>query len=990
MATFTPADFAGVRTKPASQDTAPQPTAARRSSGAAFSPSDFAGRPGVGVDIPDIGEILSGSGEFAGEMVKEMVEGAAAPVVAATNLTKAFLADPHIGLLDSSDQAGYFQEAGKQGVKGAAFWGSAFAGGKVAGLALKPLWKAVSSGAAGAGLFQTINDLPDYITGDIKSEEYFPNIATAATLGAVTGGVLRTVPGATKGVIKAGNIAIDRIPGAANVRSKVMEHMRTMYSTVSNRFFTSGYETLKRFNLGEVAEGLKAARGSGALLGGRLVGGFHWNTRKLTQPERELMGSLLDTVDFRMDTKAGTGLLLKEFEHRWAEFAPDMAREQFEAVWGAARNEAKRLRFIGQLMQKMGLSTYDPINNEYHMFVLRDSYLPHRFNNPALYRGGGVYREESIRRIMKAKPDWTRERAVDWLDKFANRLEAKIEGIIDPSVSGASPGITGGSTFLRGRSFNLPGFENDVSKILPQYYEFAARRLMNHIHFADMSTTSKAVRAAQEKMFTREEYNALLLKDDVPEQLVMQEIMDAPGGVGIRRDLIEKSQSTIQEVLAKSKEDAFARTASEEAIKARYAKAFAPLEGITNEEEKRLATNIVRRQLGGMESPVYGDLVLQKLARLEVVTKLALGAIAQPSQMMSAVMRTGYKGSLKSLIKTVGNDPDALDFAIRSGVILKGLVRQSEQSLTGTSADFLERVYFTQFDMKSRVYGALQGRAYAEHMAQKFASKANRIDALVFGAGGQFRKLTSGEKSELAKLRKEMVRIEEKLQGVGIDTSTIVKRGGILSKKELLVAAQQVSNDVNFWGDSLSLPEFFRSPYGKYMTQFKSFGFQQSKLIKDHLIKPLMKGDWGPMVRFATLMPAGGEMIANLKGIARARNKRFEQLENPPADVVVVRMAENIANAAGFGLIWDAFEATRFGMAGGFGFIAGPIGTTGIKAYNAVGAAIRGNEKQALRFAIETGAPALTAIGAPAVLPFVAAAAPAASNILMPKRDQAE
>ncbi|MGH2567217.1 MAG: hypothetical protein ACRDGA_02680, partial [Bacteroidota bacterium] len=235
-----------------------------------------------------------------------------------------------------------------------------------------------------------------------------------------------------------------------------------------------------------------------------------------------------------------------------------------------------------------------------------------------------------------------------------------------------------------------------------------------------------------------------------------------------------------------------------------------------------------------------------------------------------------------------------------------------------------------------------------------------------------------------ANVQKQMVILERKLNELGLDTEAIVRRGGYLTQKEMLQAGMRVSGDVNFWGDALSLSEFFRSPYGKFLTQFKSFGFQQSKLIKDHVVKPALQGDWGPITRLAVTMPLGGELIADAKALARGRFDVGGRKEG----VTLERVLENIANGSGFGLMYDAFEATNYGVSGSLGFAAGPIGTTAAKLHVAAGEALRGEPKKLMRFGIETGIPVGVGIVAPRALPLVAAATPAVSNLLLPKRER--
>lgn len=904
-------------------------------------------------------------GEFLAEMGRDTIEGAVAPVSAAWNAGRAILADPTIGVLPASEQEEFAQEAGRQAIKGAAFWGSTLVGGRILGMAAKPLWRAVAAGGAGTGTFQTINLLPEFMSDEgMSPNEYFGSIATAATFGGLTGGVISRVPQGSRWAVRQANRVIDAIPGGARVRTEIGSRISQAYTHASMKFFTSGQEVLKRVGLENVAKQLLLARSTGLFVGGRHVAGFYRNVEGLKQNELELMGSILDRVNFRQPVEEWYRRGLK------AEFAPDMPIKRFNDIFGRAEVESRRLWLVGKMIQRLGVKTYDPDNDTFHSFVLRNSYLPHRIVNADLFRSGGIHRAEAIRKAA-TKYQLTEADATAWVDTFADRL-----AVANGEFASLPPGAVGQSFtahaghYLQGRNLDLPGFETNVRNVLPQYYEHTARRMANHALFGPTDASENAVRTAQLGMFDRQDWNALVrAAPSGAEQLAIEEFKNV-AGQGVKRSLVSPPGPTGTDAVQALKTEAQKSLARTNAIMSRYPRAFEQLGQVQDPELRALSEKIIRRQLGAIENTPYGEGTLRKLAVLEVVTKLALGAIAQPSQMLSAIARTGFRSSIKNMFKAFAGDPDAMDFAIRSGVVLRGIVRQSEQSLTQGGQDFLEKVFFTQADIKSRVFGALQGRSFAEHMARKLALLNKRFPANVRPAGVQ----------------KQMAKIEQKLVGLGLDPGRITARGGYLSEQDMLQAGQTVSGDVNFWGDSLSLPEFFRSSYGKYITQFKSFGFQQSRMIKEHILKPLIKGDWGPVTRFAITMPLGGEIIANLKALARARTGRFE--ENPEPDAVVLRIAENISNAAGFGIAYDAFEATRYGMSGSLGFFAGPIGGTAAKAMTAAGEFSRGEPEKALRLGIETGLPALTALAAPAALPIAAVVSPALSNILLPKRER--
>jgi hypothetical protein len=921
----------------------------------------------VAPQLPGVGDILTG-------VVKDTAEGAVGPFVAGWETAASILSDPRVGLLPAAEQQAHQAKAGDAAIKGAAFWGSMLVGGPIAGLPMRTLFKMGLMGAASASTFEAIRKLPDVYSKQMTLADWTKDVSTAATFGALTGGVLSKTPeaigaatkfaGATNDVMMgAARRVVDAIPGGKPLREAVATYARKAHAQLWHPLFTSGVEVLKKSGLVQLAIQLLETRAGSAILGGKYVAGFLKNIRDLDGDEMMMMGKMLDKIDFR-------NIENDPLAQRVLRAGSPRTEEIFQRAWA----ESERLRAMGEALQKAGVQTFHPDSGEFHQFILRDRYLPHRFVNPEKFLEDGPIRKKAIEAVMNSE-HYMEQDAADWVDRFALRVKDENERFFTDPTRFRS----GSSHYAIGRHIGLPGYETNVSKILPQYYDAVARRLVAHAMFGPTNVTEQAL---QKSLLQKGEAGERLAAVEgepgfqaaVPEgqptaeQLQLFPTEEMMAGRGVPKTRLEPHQpQTVDEILLARRIENLRNAKRNFSVEQRFPRAFAQLESVEDPQMKKLATTILRRQLGAIEATPYGEETLSKLAKLEVITKLALGAIAQPSQMLSGIVRTGWRGAFRNMMKAMAGDPEALDFAMRTGAILRSVVRESEQSLTGGETDFLKKVLFTQFDMKSRVFGALQGASYAEYMGTKLASLLQHPER--FGA------------------KRAIEKIEEKFVGLGLNPAEIAKRGGTLTQDELLRAGQTVAMDVNFWGDSLSLPAFFRSPYGRFLTQFKSFGFQQTKLIKDHVVKPAAewarsggkRGDIGPLTRFALTMPAGGEIISDLKKFARQRKR---------TDVPFERVAENVANGAGFGLAWDAFDATKYGMSGSLGFMGGPILGTAAKGWTAVGSAARGSPEKLVRFGIETGLPAATAILVPGALPAVAAAAPAIANIVQPPPGQ--
>lgn len=925
---------------------------------------------------------LQGPGDIFESVLRDTAEGVVGPFVAAMETGQAILADPAIGLIPAAEQAEHQKKAAEAAWKGAAFWASMAVGGPIANLPMRAVLRMGLAGAASAGAFEGIRKFPHVMDESMKLGDWARDVSIASTFGAFTGGAMsaagpkvaqltaKAAGTSSRAVVNAADAVLDRIPGARKIQEKVAGYTRLAHQHLWHPLFTSGQEVLKKAGVPELALKLLETRSLGAMLGGKYVAGFFRNIRGLSADERMMMGEFIEKIDFK-------NFADDVLAQRVLRMGSPRTQEILQRAWA----ESERLRMVGEAIQRSGLKTFHPDSGEFHQFLLRDKYLPHRFVNHEKFLEDGPIRRKAIAAVMKAK-DFGDEDAAQWVDNFAKRIRDENERfLVDPTSL-----KTGATHYTIGRNIGLPGYETDIGKILPQYYDSVARRLVAHAAFGPTNSTEQALQKAlfqkgklgerlpddapgQQELFATEE-----MAPQRPQQLDLfddgrprgrGEPFREPMGKGLRASPEPAhTPNTLDEIMAARRSAKYKDARQALAIEERYPQAFAQLERITDPKQKQLAYTILKRQLGGVETTPYGEEVLSALAKLEVVSKLALGAIAQPSQMLSAIVRTQWKGSFKNFLKAMSGDVDAMDFAMRSGTILRSIVRESESSLTGGETDFLKRVYFTQMDVKSRVFGALQGASHAEFMAKKLTDYVSKVGTRPF-------------------LQKEINKLEEKFVKLGLNPKAIVDRGGHLTEDELLRAAQTVSTDVNFWGDSLSLPAFFRSPYGRFLTQFKSFGFQQSKLMKDHLVKPAMewvnsggrRGDIGPLTRFALTMPLGGEAIADLKKFVRGRKR---------TDVPVERVMENIANAAGFGLGADAVESARHGMAGALGFMGGPIIGTIAKGGTAGINAAFGHPEKLGKFAIETGLPGAAAIVIPGAAPYIAASAPALSNKLMP------
>lgn len=246
------------------------------------------------------------------------------------------------------------------------------------------------------------------------------------------------------------------------------------------------------------------------------------------------------------------------------------------------------------------------------------------------------------------------------------------------------------------------------------------------------------------------------------------------------------------------------------------------------------------------------------------VTKLGLGAITNVGQNVNTATVTGLMKTLQA--GKAAFTPEAQDFALKAGVTLDGVINDLREG-AGFSGKVLGKISapgFGKVERFNRTVAAWAGKGYAEDLAQQAAQGSSKaINAL-------------------AKL--------------GLDPQAVIARGGQLDEQELVTAARRIVERTQFKVDPQDLPGWASSPWGKVLTQFKSFSYNQTAFLTREVIQPALKGDVAPLVRFLTLAVPTGAAIKETKNILQNRDSE----ENP-----VKRVQQYYSQAGGLGLAGD-------------------------------------------------------------------------------------
>jgi len=293
---------------------------------------------------------------------------------------------------------------------------------------------------------------------------------------------------------------------------------------------------------------------------------------------------------------------------------------------------------------------------------------------------------------------------------------------------------------------------------------------------------------------------------------------------------------------------------------------------------------------------------LSAVSSFETVTKLGLSQITNAPQ---GLVNTAFNSNIKTAIKAFGKSflPEGRAFGRRSGATLSSTIDElaqigSESTAHGSIASkFLKLNGFTAVETQNRIMSAIAGKMRAEWA----------MDVL------------QSAKSKTHKLREA----KDVLLELGIDAEKALQRG-VLSGDELLEAGLRFSNKTQFRSGVLDLPEFFKSPWGRVLTQFKSFAFHHAKFVADVATKDaraVARGDLKRLPNFLSKIgfaAAVGEIPIAVKSILKGKDPAKREAD-------LLRFAENLGAVGGLGILSDIHNSVLHGKSGMYSFLGGPF-----------------------------------------------------------------
>ncbi len=339
------------------------------------------------------------------------------------------------------------------------------------------------------------------------------------------------------------------------------------------------------------------------------------------------------------------------------------------------------------------------------------------------------------------------------------------------------------------------------------------------------------------------------------------------------------------------------------------------------------AKEILNQNLGLTTNNPIESKGLGIVRAVQSLMKMPLGAITNASQSVNTATVYGTRRTLKSIFNQVTGGGSAQEsYALRTGAITDATMQEILDTWKGKGAlAKFAAPGFGAVEKFNRIVSANVGADYATKLVKNLQSNPGN----------------KGTINELTKL-------------IGkFDVDSLLKGG--LSEEQLLKAGQTATNVTQFKTRPIDMPSAWNSPMGKTLSQFKNFAFKQAGFIKNEVLAPATKGNFGPLSRYILLSILVGEGVNQVKGAVKGTmgaayqtaktgiterrlptgeelGTAYEQGKGKPRPTDPGQRAlQNFSSVGSFGLITDAMKAltaaSQFGSRSILEFIAGPTGS---------------------------------------------------------------
>ena len=282
----------------------------------------------------------------------------------------------------------------------------------------------------------------------------------------------------------------------------------------------------------------------------------------------------------------------------------------------------------------------------------------------------------------------------------------------------------------------------------------------------------------------------------------------------------------------------------------------------------------------------------------QVATKLQLLSLLNWTQLGNAGLYTGMWGLTKGTLKAAGNWKEAVKFAEESGAIIENTITmhmKESLSVDGMGGKVMRYTGVTK----------------QEGLLRTFAS-----NVISSWAAGEVPKLSKPK--EFARMQRFLGDMNLSRQ---IDLNAVKKRGHF-TENELSDIGYEGARATQFLTRTQDVPFLISHPAGKMFTQFKAFATQQSKLIKDAVLREARHGNFKPLRQLMIGFPVAGAVASGVRDFVRQRKmKNFFQREGEDYLDSIIRY---YATVGGLSILADMYSSAQHAPSALLEFIVGP------------------------------------------------------------------
>lgn len=219
---------------------------------------------------------------------------------------------------------------------------------------------------------------------------------------------------------------------------------------------------------------------------------------------------------------------------------------------------------------------------------------------------------------------------------------------------------------------------------------------------------------------------------------------------------------------------------------------------------------------------------IRNALRFQQASKLSLSGVTNLTQAANTMTVGGIKNTLASVAKFFTSSKDRAvmkDFADIIGAVDQLNITQ-EANVPSTWIMDKALYVFKKTEEFNRIIAADVGKKFSDELVKRLAQNPTDRAAT------------------------------RMLMQLGLSSDDIAKASGSgLSKMQKMMLANKFVNDTQFQLNAMNLPIWSRTPLGKLFTQFKSFGYMQTKFWRDQIIREAQQGNYQPMLRMVATIP---------------------------------------------------------------------------------------------------------------------------------------